>query len=316
MSCSRSPTRASAVPNATPGSVVAFADAPSAPLPAWHGNAAVRALLGDRAFALAAAVLAILAIAGMLAPWIAPYDPFAILDMTARAQPPSWSHWFGTDPASRDLFSRVLYGARLSFGITAGAVALAMIIGTIWGAIAGFVRNWIGEAMMHVVEAGLAMPRIILLLAIASLWGSLSPVALAVILGLTGWFATSRLVRDEVRRVNALDFTRAAEATGLPRTRLLVRHVLPHAVTPMLVGATLMVGQVIVVEAGLAYLGYGLAPPTASWGSIIRDGRDVLSSAWWMSVFPGVVLAITVLAVSVVGDRLRAALGARQLPAP
>lgn len=304
------------MPNATPGSVVAFAEAPTAPLPAWHGHAAVRALRRDRVFMASATVLGLLAVAGLLAPWVAPYDPFAVLDMTAGAQPPSWSHWFGTDPASRDLFSRVVHGARLSLGIAVTAVTLAMVVGTLWGAVAAVARRGIGEFMMHVVEAGLALPRIILLLAIASFWGTVSPVALAVILGLTGWFGTSRLVRDEVRRVSALDFPRAAVALGLTRRRALVRHVLPHAITPMLVGATLSVGQVIVVEAGLAYLGYGLAPPTASWGSIIRDGREVLASAWWMSVFPGVVLAITVLAVNVVGDRLRAALGARQLPAP
>jgi peptide/nickel transport system permease protein len=288
--------------------VVAFADAPSL-LPASRHA-------GDAAGRVAAAALAVIALLALLAPWIAPYDPLAILDMSAGAQPPSAHHWLGTDKLSRDLFSRVLFGARLSLGITALAVSVSMTIGTIWGAVAGFLSPKLDAAMMRVVDAGLAMPRIILLLAIASFWGALTPLALAFVLGLTGWFGTSRLVRDEVRSVSARDFTAAARALGLPPWRLLVRHVLPHAVTPMLVGATLSVGQVIVVEAGLSFLGSGLTPPAASWGSLIRDGRELLATAWWMSVFPGVALAVTVLSVNVLGDRLRAALGARQLPAP
>jgi peptide/nickel transport system permease protein len=303
------------MPNVTPGSVVAFADAPTV-LPASRDARAVGRMTLDGPARLAAATLAAIALLAVLAPWIAPYDPLALLDMSAGAQPPSGRHWFGTDPASRDLLSRVLFGARLSLGITALAVSVSMTIGTTWGAIAGFAGRSVDAALMRFVDAGLAMPRIILLLAIASFWGALTPLALAVVLGLTGWFGTSRLVRDEVRAVTTRDFSIAARALGFPPWRILVRHVLPHAVTPMLVGATLSVGQVIVVEAGLAFLGSGLAPPAASWGSIIRDGQGVLATAWWMSVFPGVALAITVLSVNVLGDRLRAALGARQLPAP
>jgi peptide/nickel transport system permease protein len=303
------------MPDVTPGSVVAFADAPAV-LPASRDRRALRAVVHDAAARLAAATLAIMWLAALLAPWLAPYDPLEIIDMIAGAQPPSAAHWFGTDPASRDLFSRVLFGARLSLGITAAAVAISMGIGTAWGAIAGFAGRWIDAALMRFVDAGLAMPRIILLLAIASFWGALTPAALAVVLGVTGWFGTSRLVRDEVRAVNTRDFTVAARALGYSPARVLVRHVLPHAITPMLVGATLSVGQVIVVEAGLSFLGYGLAPPAASWGSIIHDGQESLATAWWMSVFPGMALAITVLAINVLGDRLRAALGARQLPAP
>jgi peptide/nickel transport system permease protein len=303
------------MPNVTAGSVVAFADAPTV-LPASRDARAVGRMTLDGPARLAAATLAAIALLAVLAPWIAPYDPLALLDMSAGAQPPSGRHWFGTDPASRDLLSRVLFGARLSLGITALAVSVSMTIGTTWGAIAGFAGRSVDAALMRFVDAGLAMPRIILLLAIASFWGALTPLALAVVLGLTGWFGTSRLVRDEVRAVTTRDFSIAARALGFPPWRILVRHVLPHAVTPMLVGATLSVGQVIVVEAGLAFLGSGLAPPAASWGSIIRDGQGVLATAWWMSVFPGVALAITVLSVNVLGDRLRAALGARQLPAP
>jgi peptide/nickel transport system permease protein len=304
--------------DATPGSVVAFADAPPPP-PGWRTRRAATgwgALAGDPAGALAAATLGVVALAALFAPWIAPFDPAAALDVSAGAQPPSATHWFGTDPISRDLLTRVLYGARLSLGVSLVAVLVATLVGTAWGAIAGFSRGGLDGALMRLVDAGLAIPRIILLLAIVSLWGSLTAPALALLLGLTGWFGASRLVRAEVRRVRTFDFTLAAHALGAPPARILVRHVLPHAVTPMLIAATLAVGQVVVVEAGLAFLGHGVAPPAASWGSIIRDGRDHLATAWWMSVFPGVTFAVTVLAINVLGDRLRAVLGARQLPAP
>ena len=196
------------------------------------------------------------------------------------------------------------------------AVAVAMVVGTAWGAIAGYAGGWTDRILMHVVDAGLAIPRILLLLGVVAFWGTLSVTAIVLVLGLTGWFGASRLVRAEVRATRERDFTAAARAIGASPARVLVRHVLPHAMTPMLVAATLGVGQVVIIEAGLSFLGYGVAPPAATWGSLIRDGRDVLGTAWWLSVFPGTVLAVTVLAINVLGDRLRMALGARQLPPP
>ena len=304
------------MPNATPGSVVAFADVPPAPLAPWAPGRLAGILRGDPAAAIAATILLLVALAAILAPWIAPYDPTQILDAAARAQPPSATNWLGTDPLSRDLLSRLLYGARISLGVSFLAVIVAMVVGTAWGAVAGFVGGWVDRALMHVVDAGLAIPRILLLLGIVALWGTLSTPAIVLLLGLTGWFGGSRLIRAEVRATRERDFVRAARATGASPVRVLVRHVLPHAMTPMFVAATLGVGQVIVIEAGLAFLGYGVASPAASWGSLIRDGREVLSTAWWMSVFPGMALATTVLAVNVLGDRLRSALGATQLHDP
>jgi peptide/nickel transport system permease protein len=196
------------------------------------------------------------------------------------------------------------------------AVAVATIAGTAWGAVAGFTGGWVDRILMHVVDAGLAIPRILLLLGIVALWGRLSVPALILLLGLTGWFGASRLVRAEVRATRERDFVIAARAAGATPARVLVRHVLPHAMTPMLVAATLGVGQVVVVEAGLAFLGFGVAPPAASWGSLIRDGLEMLGAAWWMSVFPGIVLATTVLCINVLGDRLRTAMSPQHLHAP
>jgi len=295
---------------------VAFADTTPVPLAPWAPGRLTGLLRRDPAAAIAAATLVVIAIAAALAPWLAPFDPNQPLDVAARAQPPSAEHWLGTDPLSRDLLSRLLHGARVSLGVSLVAVAVATIVGTAWGAIAGYVGGWVDRALMHLVDAGLAIPRILLLLGIVSLWGTLSVSALILLLGLTGWFGASRLVRAEVRATRERDYVAAARATGVPGARILVRHILPHALTPMLVAATLGVGQVVVIEAGLSFLGYGIASPAASWGSLIRDGREVLGTAWWMSVFPGLALAATVLSINVLGDRLRGALGAPQLHAP
>lgn len=304
------------MPNATPGAVVAFADAAPAPLAPWVPGRIWAVLRRDPAAAIAALVLALIVLAAVLAPWLAPYDPARLIDMAAGTRPPSAEHWLGTDQYNRDLLSRLLFGARVSLGISLMAVVVAMIVGTGWGAIAGYAGGWVDRVLMHVVDAGLAIPRILLLLGVVALWGTLSMTSLVLLLGLTGWFLASRMVRAEVRATRERDFVVAARASGASPSRVLVRHVLPHAMTPVLVAATLGVGQVIVLEAGLAFLGYGVAPPAASWGGLIKDGREVLGTAWWMSVFPGIALAATVLAINVLGDRLRAALGGQQLHAP
>ena len=304
------------MPNATPGSLVAFVDVSPGQLAPWAPGRLGALLRRDPPAALAALTLAIMAIAALLAPWIAPYDPARLFDVAAGAQPPSARHWLGTDQLSRDLLSRLLFGARLSFGISIVAVAVATLVGTAWGAIAGYAGGWIDRVLMHVVDAGLAIPRILLLLGIVAFWSTPSTTSLVLLLGLTSWFGASRLVRAEVRATRGREFAIAARASGASPSRVLVRHVLPHAMTPMLVAATLGVGQVVIVEAGLAFLGYGIAPPAASLGSLIRDGRLLLGTAWWMSVFPGIALAAAVLAINVLGDRLRAALGAHQLHAP
>lgn len=309
------------MPNATPGSVAAFGDAPIAAGPGAAREGAAVATRGPRprrrdvAAGAAAAFLVLLALGALLAPWITPYDPNAQLDLVAlRAQPPSAAHWFGTDAAARDVFSRVVAGGRVSLTVSLLGVLVASLLGTAWGAIAGFAGGATDGVLTRTVDALLSIPRIILVLAIAALWGGLTPLSLVLVLGLTGWFGTSRLVRAEVRAVTTRDFVAAARALGVAPARLLVRHVLPHTLAPVLVAAALGVGHLVVLEAGLAYLGFGIQPPTATWGSIIRDGRDVMASAWWLTVAPGVVLAGTVLAVNIVADRLRTALNPRQLP--
>ncbi len=303
------------MPDVTRGSVLEFADAPTIIAHPVSLRGARRRWL-DVPGVVALTVLVLVAAVALLAPLVAPFDPTVPMDISARATPPSATHLFGTDHLTRDVLSRVIFGARLSLGIAFGAVLLALVTGVAWGALAGYAGGALDGILMRIVDAGLAIPRIILLLAVAAFWGRMSAPLLAAVLGFTGWFGTSRLVRAEVRGVRSRDFVTAARALGATGHRILVRHVIPHTLAPVLVAATLAVGQVIVVEAGLSFLGYGIAPPAASWGSIIRDGWDHIATAWWMSVFPGAVLATTVLAIHVVGDRLRIALGANQLPRP
>jgi peptide/nickel transport system permease protein len=306
------------MPNATPSTVVAFADAPATPSvvgPGFWARAA-RQLRSDPAAIVATAFLVALVAVALLAPVIAPYDPTAALDIVAlKTRPPSAMHWFGTDPASRDVLSRVIDGTRVSLSISVLAVLLASLLGTLYGAVAGYSGGALGSLLMRLVDACLAIPRILLLLVVIALWGTLSAGALILLLGLTGWFGVSRLVRAEVLLVRHRDFITAARASGMTPGRVLVRHVLPQVLAPVFVAATLGIGNIIVVEAGLSFLGHGIPQPRASWGSIIADGREVLASAWWVSLSPGVALAATVLAVNVIAERLRQALSTRQLHA-
>ncbi|MCC6928820.1 MAG: ABC transporter permease [Gemmatimonadaceae bacterium] len=277
---------------------------------------ALQLLWGDRSARAALCFLGALAAAALLAPWIVPYDPARVLDAIAlRSVPPSAAHWFGTDETSRDVFSRMLYGARISLAVAALSALLASVVGLLYGGIAGFVGGRIDGAMMRFVDAMLAIPRILFVMTILSLWGEIEPPALVLVLGATGWFAVARLARAEAAALRHRDFVVAVQALGAAPGRVFVRHILPHTLGPVLVAATIAVGQVVVLEAGLSYLGYGVRAPTPTWGNIISDGRSTIATTWWLTLFPGLALVLTALAVNTVADRLRAALNPRQLPA-
>jgi peptide/nickel transport system permease protein len=265
------------------------------------------------------AVLAVLAIIALAAPLIAPYAPNVQPDQIALKNiPPSLEHPFGTDALSRDVLSRVIFGSRVSLSIAFLSVLVAATVGMAFGAAAGYFGGRIDTVMMRFVDAMLAIPRVLLLIAVATLWNGLGLVGLVLILGLTGWFGVSRLVRTLVVSAREDEFVTAARALGAGDARILVQHILPQVVSPVLVAATLGIGNVIVIEAGLTYLGMGVQPPDASWGTVFYDGFDgqqPLTSNWWISVSAGLALIITVLAVNLVADGLRQALNARQLPA-
>lgn len=257
----------------------------------------------------AAVVLIVLALAALLAPWIAPYDPTAQPDIVRlKDLAPSLTHPFGTDPFSRDVLSRVIYGARVSLAVAALATAVAVTVGTAYGAVAGYVGGIVDTAMMRVVDALLAIPRVLLLIALLALWRSLPLWMLVVVLGATGWFGLSRLVRAQVLGIREREYVQAAVALGASGWRIVTRHVLPNVLPTVIVAATLGIGQVIVLEAGLSYLGLGVQPPTASWGNIIQDGADQVGTLWWISLFPGLLIVMTAIACNALGDALGATL--------
>ncbi len=252
-------------------------------------------------------VLAGLVVAAVVAPLFLP-DPLAQPDILAGAnRSPSAAHWLGTDQLSRDVLARVATGARISLSIAFVAVALSITLGAIVGLVAGYWGGWVDVALMRLVDGALAIPRLFVLLLVVASWEAMPLAAFIVVLGTTGWFGTSRLVRGEVLRIKQEPYVHAAEALGASRMRIVLRHLLPNASGPLLVAATLGVGNVILLEAGLSYLGVGVRPPTPTWGGMILDAQETLFVAPWASIFPGLAIVVTVLAVNLVGDALRAA---------
>ena len=289
----------------------------------WRAAHPPRGATGARA-ALAryaahpSAVLALIALVSLyvlsaLAPWLATHDPISILERTLSNHAPSRAFLFGTDYAGRDVFSRVLYGARISLSIALLATSISVVVGTLWGVTAGFYGGRLDALMMRLVDAFLAIPRIVLLIAVGTLWAPLSMSALIIVLGLTAWFDTSRLVRAEVLSIKDREMVVAARALGATDLAIVKRHVLPNVLTPVIVAATLGVAGVIINEAALSFLGIGVPDPTPSLGNIIRDGTPYLASAWWVALFPGITLVITALAYNLAGDGLRDAMDPRQV---
>jgi peptide/nickel transport system permease protein len=258
------------------------------------------------------ALLAMYVIAG-LAPWLATHDPIALMPQSFVNNPPSRGFLFGTDYVGRDVFSRVLYGTRLSLTIALLATVISVIIGTSYGLIAGFVGGALDTVMMRLVDAFLAIPRIVLLIAIGALWAPMPVTALVLILGLTSWFGTSRLVRAEVLSLRERDMVTAARALGARDLAIVGRHVLPNVLSPVIVSATLGVAGVIINEATLSFLGIGVSDPAPSLGNIIHDGSPFIATAWWVALFPGLALVITAMAYNLAGDGLRDALDTRQV---
>lgn len=271
-------------------------------------RSALLRVTADRRAQIGLGVVGLFVIAALLAPLLAPYDPVAQLDLEGgQLLPPSFAHPFGTDFLSRDLFSRVLYGARVSLAVAFFAVTISVTLGGLLGMVAGLAGRWIDGMLMRLVDVGLAVPRVFLLLVVLALWGNVGLATLVVVLGLTSWFDTSRLVRAEVLSLRNRDFMTAARAMGTPGLRLLARHVLPNVAAPIIVTATLGMGQIILVEAGLSFLGIGVPRPTPSWGAMIADGQreGLLTAAPWIAGFPGAAIVLTVIAFSLLGDALR-----------
>jgi peptide/nickel transport system permease protein len=254
---------------------------------------------------LAAGLLLVggMSLAALFAPWIAPFDPNAI-NVDALLLTPSFAHPLGTDALGRDVLSRILYGGRVSLWVGFVAVGISTAIGLALGLIAGYFGRLADEVIMRGVDVMLCFPSFFLILAvIAFLEPSLTNIM--VVIGLTSWMGVARLVRAEALSLRGRDYVLAARVAGAGPARIIVRHILPNAVAPVLVSATLGVAGAILVESSLSFLGLGVQPPDASWGNMLLDGKEVLEVAPWLSVFPGLAILFTVLGYNLLGESLR-----------
>jgi peptide/nickel transport system permease protein len=254
-------------------------------------------------------VVAFLVLLAILAPALSPWDPNRH-DTRKVLAPPSRSHWFGTDQLGRDVLSRVLYGSRVSLAVGFVSVGIATLIGILLGAVAGYRGGTVDGVIMRLVDLMLVFPRFFLLLAVLaflqpSIW------TIMVVIGLTGWMGVARLVRAEFLTLREREFVIWSESIGASALRIVVRHILPNAIAPVLVAMTLGIPAAILTESGLSFLGLGVQPPYATWGNILNDGKDSIEIAWWMTLYPGLAILITVLSYNLLGEGIRDALDPR-----
>lgn len=271
--------------------------------PAW------KRLLSDPTGLVGVILLLAIIVMAVLAPVISQHDPVR-QDLTVSMLPPSWvdggdpDHVLGTDRLGRDILSRTIWGARVSLLIGFTAVGLAVVLGVTVGVVAGYARGRFEDVVLRLADIQLAIPTILLAMVLAAAIGP-SVSTMILVLGGTGWVVFARITRGEVLALRERTFVRAAESLGATHRQIVFRHILPHLVSPVLVVATIDVSLAILAESSLSFLGLGIQPPTPSWGNMLGEGRDYLASAWWLSVFPGIALMLTVLSVNLVGNWLR-----------
>ncbi len=267
-------------------------------------------LARNRAAVAGAAFVLLLLFVAVLAQVLAPYDPGAQA-LDAGLSGPSRSHWLGQDRLGRDLLSRLVYGARISVAVGLGTVFLSLLIGLLVGSASGFLGGKVDHALMRLSDVFLAFPGILLAIAITSVLGpSLRNVLIA--LSVLGWVGYARLIRGQILKVREMEFVQSARAVGTPPLRLLLVHILPNAISPVIVEATFGIARAIVAEAGLSFLGLGVSPPAPSWGAMINEGRHFLFVAPHLTTVPGVAIMATVMAFNFLGDGLRDAMDARE----
>ncbi len=248
-------------------------------------------------------IVLLLFVVALFAHWLSPYDPGQI-DVQQVLQDPTWKHPFGTDPLGRDVFSRMIYGSRISLLVGFVAVGISTLIGIFLGALAGYYGRWVDNLIMRFVDVMLCFPTFFLILAVIALlepniWN------IMVVIGITGWMGVARLVRAEFLSLKERDFTAAEKALGAKDFRIIFRHILPNALAPVLVSATLGVAGAILTESALSFLGIGVQPPTPSWGNILTAGKDNIEIAWWLSLYPGMAILITVVGYNLLGEGVR-----------
>jgi peptide/nickel transport system permease protein len=253
-----------------------------------------------------------LGLVAVLAPVLAPSDPAALGSVSDRLTPPGGKHLLGTDLLGRDVLARLVHGSRVSLLVGWASVVVAMLLGTAVGLAAGLGPRWLDRLLMNTTDAFLAFPRIFLILLLVSLTTP-SVLLVMTVLGLTGWMGVARLVRAEALSLRERDFVAAARGLGLPAWRVAAWHVLPNLLPTVIVTATLRVGGAILAESFLSFLGLGAQEPVVSWGAMIQQGRDYLLEGWWLTTFPGLAIAMTVIGYNLLGEGLRRRLDPRDL---
>jgi peptide/nickel transport system permease protein len=248
-------------------------------------------------------VLAAVAVASVLGPELSPYDAVNS-NMAQRLQPPSLAHPMGTDELGRDLLTRILAGGRLSLLIGVAATAVALVIGLTVGTVAGYMGGWIDNLLMRLVDLALSLPDLFLLILAGALLGP-SIGTMILIVGLVRWMNVARVSRATLLSLREREFIEAAHAIGAPGRRIVLRHLLPNALSPVIVATTLGVASAIVAESTLSFLGLGIQPPATSWGSLLQDAQAQIFTAPWMAIFPGLFIFVTVISINFIGDGLR-----------
>ena len=245
----------------------------------------------------------------VFAAMLSPYDPGGI-DIEGKLKKPCKPHLMGTDNLGRDVLSRMLYGARISLSVGFVAVGISIAIGIIVGAVSGYYGRWLDSVLMRFVDIMMCFPAFFLMLTVIALLGP-NIINIMIVIGITSWMGTARFVRAEFLSLKEREFVVAAHVLGLSDRRIIFRHILPNALAPVIISATLGVAGAILMEAGLSFLGFGVQPPNPSWGNILTEGRTYIFDAWWLTLFPGLAILITVLAFNLVGEGLRDALDPR-----
>jgi peptide/nickel transport system permease protein len=263
-------------------------------------------------------IMVVFCLAAIFAPYVTPYDPEKT-ELTRMLEPPSIQHIMGTDELGRDLLTRILYGGRVSLSIGVLAMGLAVLVGTTIGGVAGFYGGWVDNILMRITDMMLAFPQlfILIILAIAlrdipieALRGTAfaSVLSIVLVIAVLAWMQVARLVRASFLSLKEKEFSEAARCLGVPNWRIMVRHLMPNAMSPIIVAATFRVATSIITESGLSYLGFGVQPPTPTWGNMLKNAQTQMTRAPWTAIFPGLMIFITVIAINFIGDGLRDAL--------
>jgi peptide/nickel transport system permease protein len=254
-------------------------------------------------------VIAVLFVVAILADLLAPYPP-DLIDTDHILDAPTPAHWLGTDILGRDVLSRILFGARVSLSVGFVAVGISTLIGVFLGAISGYYGGTVDRVIMRFVDIMLCFPTFFLILAVIAFVGP-SIWNIMVVIGVTSWMGVTRLVRAEFLTIRERDFVMAARSQGASNYRIIFLHILPNAMAPILVAATLGVAAAVLVESGLSFLGLGVQPPDPSWGNMLTEGKDNIEIAWWLSVFPGCAILVTVMGYNLLGEAIRDTLDPR-----